>query len=138
MLLRNGPLHLTRRFAKGLGLRRRALWGETDGWMAERGPLKGQVLWAGRNRLVLAAQSGPLLLDLDGTQLLLIFAALLQAQEGAVSSSRQAEYFVLCNRLTHALPVTLRALVAQANPSPAPGLGGETPAALAAGSGGVH
>ncbi|NEY90925.1 helix-turn-helix transcriptional regulator [Tabrizicola oligotrophica] len=128
----SGCLKLTRALGRALGLRRRDLRAEIDGWLCEPGPHHGQILWAGRNRLVgSSAATGPLIFDLDGAQLALIFAALKQAQDLSLSTTQSENYAVLRNRLSFMLPPTLRQLVDVAAPPVAPGLEGEEPAALA-------
>lgn len=132
LVTRDGPLHITKAFARALGLRRRSLRAEIDRWLNEPGPHQGQITWAGRNRLAGGATlTGPLILDLDGSHLAMIFAALRQAQELSLSSTQAEAYSALRNRLSFQLPLPLRQLVHLAAPPAAPGLEGEEPPALA-------
>lgn len=127
-----GPLHLTRAFSRALGLRRRLLRAEIDSWLREPGPHQGQILWAGRNRLAgSSSATGPLILDLDGADLALVFAALRQAQEISLSTTRSESYSALRSRLSFMLPTALRQLVEVAAPPVAPGLEGAAPPSLA-------
>ena len=132
MVASAGTLHLTKPLARGLGLSRRDLRAEITGWLNEPGPHRGQILWAGRNRLAgTTAATGPLIVDLDGTQLAHLFVALARAQETSISTTEAASLADLRNRLAAMLPVTLRQLVNLATRPDAPGLGGDAPPALA-------
>ncbi|TXI05614.1 MAG: WYL domain-containing protein [Pseudorhodobacter sp.] len=132
LVTRDGLLHLTRAFSCALGLRRRALRAEIDRWLKEPGPHQGQIVWAGRNRLSGSSRAtGPLILDLDGAHLALIFAALRQAQDSSLSTTQSEAYSALRSRLSFMLPPSLRQLVEVAAPPAAPGLEGDEPATLA-------
>ena len=132
MVARAGTLHLTKALARGLGLRRRDLRAEITGWLRDPGPHRGQILWAGRNRLAgTTAATGPLIVDLDGPQLAHLFAALARAQDTSISTTEAVTFADLRNRLAAALPATLRELVHLVTLPDAPGLEGDAPTALA-------
>lgn len=132
LLAQTGTLHLTKALARGLGLRRRALRAEISGWMREIGPWKGQIAWAGRNWLVAGpGLAGPHLLDLDGRQLALIFAALRLAEGQGLSTRQRDTYSALRSQLAHMLPVSLRQALESPVSADAPGLGSDLPSSLA-------
>jgi predicted DNA-binding transcriptional regulator YafY len=104
---------------------------EITDWIDSPGPWRGHVHWAGRNRLVTDGTTGPQLLDLDGTQLALVFHALKLAQEAAASSIRQSNYTILLDRLAFALPRTQRQLLTLTVLTETPGLDSAKSADLA-------
>lgn len=111
LLAQNGRLHLTRALSRALGLRRRDLRVEVDGWIAAGAPME----WWARNHLIWTGRSERIVLHATSDEVTTLISALRSVRQHTHDRSMLGDAADLLHQVMEALtPATRSRLVALA------------------------
>lgn len=111
LLAQNGRLHLTRALSRALGLRRRDLRAEVDGWIATGVPME----WWARNHLIWTGRAEHIVLQATSDEVMTLISALRSVRQHAHDRSMLGDAAELLHQVMEALtPASRRRLFALA------------------------
>lgn len=111
VLAHNGRLHLTRALSRALGIRRRDLRAEVDGWIATGVPME----WWARNHLIWTGRAEHIVLQATSGEVTTLVAALRAVRQHGHDRSMLGDAAELLHQVMEALtPASRRRLVALA------------------------